>query len=282
MIVTADPHVARQWTVLTSVTRRVAIVPTMGALHDGHLSLVRRAHEIADEVVVTIFVNPAQFAPNEDLTRYPRPIDEDLAALRHEGVSLVFLPSNDAIYPPGFSTYIEPPAVAQPLEGLLRPGHFRGVCTVVLKLFQIIPAAVAVFGQKDYQQSLVVAAMVKDLDVAISLDVAQTVRETDGLAMSSRNRYLTTDQRRRALCLWQSLSRARELFNQGQRERCQLEAAMIEALKAGRPNGVDRVEYAVVVDPQTLLPMNTIDARAVALVAAKVGTTRLIDNLILG
>ncbi len=281
MIVTDDPVAARQWTVQTSATRRVAIVPTMGALHDGHLSLVRRADAIADEVVVTIFVNPTQFSPTEDLTRYPRPIADDLNALREAGVAMVFHPTGDAIYPAGFSTYIEPPTVATSLEGVMRPGHFRGVCTVVLKLFQIIPAAVAVFGQKDYQQSLVIAAMVKDLNLPIEIEIVETVRESDGLAMSSRNRYLSIEQRTAALRLSQSLTAAKSLFSQGVRQRARLEAAMIEALKVGQPNGVDQLDYAVVVHPQTLHPLTTLEDQAIALIAARVGSTRLIDNLAL-
>ncbi|MGV3486502.1 MAG: pantoate--beta-alanine ligase [Planctomycetaceae bacterium] len=281
MIVTAEPLDAREWTVATSVTKRVALVPTMGALHEGHLSLVRRGMEIADEVAVSIFVNPTQFGPAEDLSQYPRPLEEDLAALRAAGVAMVFTPTSDAIYPPGFSTYIEPPAVSATLEGLIRPGHFRGVCTVVLKLFQIIPATFAVFGQKDYQQSLVVSAMVRDLEVPISLDIVETVREPDGLAMSSRNRYLDANQRSRSLRLSQALTAAKELFRGGERQCIRLEAAMLDALRFGQPDGVDKVDYAVVVEADSLQPITEIEDRAVALVAARIGKTRLIDNVVL-
>lgn len=168
--------------------KTVGLVPTMGALHEGHLSLVRESTESCNCTIVTIFVNPTQFAPHEDFARYPRSLDDDLAALARLGVDYVFAPSRDEIYPPGFSTYVDPPAVAAPLEGICRPGHFRGVATVVLKLFHLVPADVAYFGQKDYQQSLVVRRMVEDLNLPIAIRVLPIVREADGLAMSSRNR----------------------------------------------------------------------------------------------
>jgi pantoate--beta-alanine ligase len=253
----------------------------MGALHDGHLTLVRRARQLADHVAVSIFVNPTQFAPTEDLNKYPRPIDADLAALRHEGVSMVFTPSNEAIYPPGFSTYVQPPRVAEELEGQIRPGHFRGVCTVVLKLFQIIPASVAVFGQKDFQQALVITNMVNDLCIPITIDVVPTVREPDGLAMSSRNRYLSSEERTRALCLSKALGEAKRLFDQGERWAAALQAAMMAELKPGQPHGVDTVDYAVIADRKHLGQFARVPDSAVALVAARIGTTRLIDNRLL-
>jgi len=253
----------------------------MGALHEGHLSLVRRAKELADEVAVSIFVNPTQFAPQEDLARYPRPIEDDLAALHREGVSMVYSPPAEAIYPPGFSTYINPPTVAEPLEGMIRPGHFRGVCTIVLKLFQAIPASVAVFGQKDYQQSLVVSAMARDLDVPITIEVAPTIRDPDGLAMSSRNRYLSDEQRNRSLCLSRALHSCKTLFDAKERSSAVLESAMFAILRPGEPDGVDEVDYVVVVDRHTLLPIAQTHSDTVALIAARVGSTRLIDNMIL-
>ncbi len=276
-VITA-PAAARRWVALRSPSRRVAVVPTMGALHEGHLALVRRAHELADDVVVTIFVNPTQFAPHEDLSRYPRPIDDDLRMLRRERVAMVFMPSIEAIYPAGFSTFIEPPAVGVPLEGERRPGHFRGVCTVVLKLFQIVPAHVAIFGQKDFQQACVIQAMVRDLDLAITLDIMPTVREAGGLAMSSRNRYLTETERGRALSINQSLTAAANLYSSGQRQVRALEAVMHEKLAIGSPGGVDSIDYACVVNAETLLPIETVDDSAAALIAARVGNTRLIDN----
>ena len=281
MIVTLEARAVREWTVRVGATRRIALVPTMGALHEGHLSLVRRARELADEVVVSIFVNPTQFAPTEDLARYPKPIEDDLAALRDEGVAMVFNPSVETIYPNGFSTFIDPPKVASPLDGIIRPGHFRGVCTVVLKLFQIIPASIAVFGQKDYQQSLVVAAMIKDLNVPITLVVAATVREPDGLAMSSRNRYLSQDERARALCISRALNAARRLFDLGERNVATIEATMLHELRVGKSDGVDSVDYAVITDHETLQSLESITNSAVALVAARIGTTRLIDNMII-
>jgi len=285
MLVTCDPCDARRWTESTTSNRRVAIVPTMGSLHEGHLSLVRRACALADEVVVSIFVNPTQFAPHEDLARYPRPIEDDLAMLEREGVAMVYSPSNDAIYPPGYSTFVEPPAVAEPLEGKLRPGHFRGVCTIVLKLFQTIPATVAVFGQKDFQQALVVQAMVRDLDIPIHIDVAPTIREPDGLAMSSRNRYLSTEQRARSLCLSRALDACSQLAQENERSLASLESAMLDQLRPGQPDGADHVDYAVVVDRRTLHPVQqSISWQAsdlVALIAARLGSTRLIDNRLL-
>src|SRR5262245_41735614 len=188
--------------------RSVGLVPTMGALHAGHLSLVEIARRRADVVVATIFINPTQFGPSEDFRKYPRTLETDLQALSSVGCDLVFVPSPDEIYPHGFSTYIEPPAVAAPLEGVCRPGHFRGVATVVLKLFNLIPAHFACFGQKDYQQLLVIRRMVEDLALPIEIVACPTVHEQDGLAMSSRNRYLSPAQRQQALGLSQALARA--------------------------------------------------------------------------
>ena len=189
--------------------RRVGLVPTMGALHEGHLSLVRIARQRAETVVATIFVNPTQFGPHEDLGKYPRSLDPDLQALSAAGCNLVFVPSASDMYPPGFSTYVDPPAVAQPLEGACRPGHFRGVTTVVLKLFNLIPADFACFGQKDYQQLIVIRRMVEDLALPIEIVACPTVREPDGLAMSSRNRYLSPAERQQALALSRALESRR-------------------------------------------------------------------------
>jgi pantoate--beta-alanine ligase len=281
MIVTADPKAAHDWTIVNARQSRVAFVPTMGALHEGHLALVRRAKELADVVAVSIFVNPTQFAPTEDLARYPRPLEADLAALRREGTGLVFTPANEQIYPPGFSTFVEPPAVATPLEGELRPGHFRGVCTVVLKLFNIVPASVAVFGQKDYQQCLVIGAMTRDLALPIELEIAPTIRESDGLAMSSRNRYLSSEQRLVALCLSKALRAAQISFAMGERNAKALESVMHQELRPGQPGGVDRLDYAVVANRDNLEQTEQVDEYSVALIAARVGNTRLIDNMLL-
>lgn len=256
----------------------VGLVPTMGALHEGHLALVRRSVAECDVTSATIFVNPTQFAPHEDLSRYPRTLESDLDGLRAAKCDLVFVPQNDALYPAGFSTYVAPPAASEPLEGICRPGHYRGVCTVVLKLFGILPASVAYFGQKDYQQLTVIRRMVEDLNVNIRIEGCPTIRETDGLAMSSRNRYLDTQQRQRALCLWTALTLVQRLVQDGQRDVRQLEAAMQDQLFAG---GADRIDYARIVHPETLADLNVLDQPAIALIAVHVGTTRLIDNLLL-
>ncbi len=277
----------------TASGRRVALVPTMGALHEGHLELVRRARRLADCVVVSIFVNPTQFAPHEDFQRYPRTLEQDLQLLADESVEMVFAPHPHEMYGERFSTYVTPPAVAQPLEGQFRPDHFRGVCTVVLKLFQIIPAQVAVFGQKDYQQARVIADMTLDFDLPITLEIAPTVRQADGLALSSRNRYLSAEERGRALALVTALRQVAQQHAEGERDAAKLESLMRHTLLQA---GVDRIDYVAVVDPVTLLPLaqpigegtaassassDAKDPVAVALIAAHVGHTRLIDNWLL-
>ncbi len=258
---------------------KIGLIPTMGALHEGHLTLAKRSKAECDFTVVTIFVNPTQFAPNEDFSRYPRTLESDLAGLRSLNVDAVFTPTQEDLYPKGFSTYVNPPAEAEPLEGVCRPGHFRGVATIVLKLFQILPATTAYFGQKDYQQLTIIRRMVEDLNVPIRIQGCPTVREEDGLAMSSRNRYLSDEQRKRALCLWNALSKAKQLFDSGERRVSEIESAMSAQLTSG---GADNIEYARVVDAGNLSSYETIiDTQAVALIAAKVGQTRLIDNLLL-
>jgi pantoate--beta-alanine ligase len=257
---------------------RIGLVPTMGALHAGHLALVQRSVSECDISIATIFVNPTQFGPQEDLSRYPRTLESDLDGLRSVKCDLVFVPQNESLYPHGFSTFVEPPEVAAPLEGVCRPGHYRGVCTIVLKLFGILPATVAYFGQKDYQQLTVIRRMVEDLNVNIRVEGCPTVRESDGLAMSSRNRYLTPDQRQAALCLWNSLSLVQQLIHHGQRDIKTLEAAMQQRLIEG---GADRVEYARIVHQETLADIDSLDQPSVALIAAQIGSTRLIDNLLL-
>ncbi len=261
---------------------RVGIVPTMGALHAGHLSLIRAARQNCDRSVATIFVNPTQFGPGEDLQRYPRMLDEDLRRLESEGVTAVFVPAVNAIYPEGFTTYVEPPDVAKPLEGICRPGHFRGVCTVVLKLFSVLPGTHAFFGRKDYQQLRVIEAMVRDLGLGIEIVPCETVREPDGLAMSSRNRYLTPDERRRALLLWHALEATGKAVAAGETDVMTLESQMRRCLTSegtASDPAVDRVDYARIVDARTLVQIERIDRDAVALLAAWVGGTRLIDNI---
>ena len=258
--------------------KRIGVVPTMGALHEGHLSLVRRAKQDCDVAVATIFVNPTQFGPNEDLAKYPRTLESDLAALREQGCDFVFVPPSDGVYSNGHSTFVEPPSVARRWEGELRPGHFRGVATIVLKLFQLIPAHVAYFGRKDYQQVAVIRAMVDELNVPIRILACDTIREPDGLAMSSRNRYLSTEDRVRALGLWLALCRAQSNLASGEVNGTRLEEAMRLELKNA---SVDSIDYAAVVHPDTMEPLEKVVESAVAIIAARVGNTRLIDNMTL-
>ena len=258
--------------------KRIGLVPTMGALHDGHLSLVRRAKQDCDVAVATIFVNPTQFGPNEDLAKYPRTLESDLAALREQGCDFVFVPPSDGVYINGHSTFVEPPSVARRWEGELRPGHFRGVATIVLKLFQLIPAHVAYFGRKDYQQVAVIRAMVDELNVPIRILACDTIREPDGLAMSSRNRYLSTEDRVRALGLWLALCRAQSNLAWGEVSCAKLEAVMrLELMNTP----VDSIDYAAIVQPDTMEPLEKVVESAVAIIAARVGNTRLIDNMTL-
>jgi pantoate--beta-alanine ligase len=257
---------------------RVGFVPTMGFLHDGHLSLVDRARALADRVVVSIFVNPLQFGPGEDLARYPRDLERDAALCEARGVDLLFTPSAEALYPAGEPVVrVVPGLLAERLCGAHRPGHFAGVLTVVAKLFHVVPADVAVFGQKDYQQALLIRCMVRDLDFPIAVDVAPTVREADGLAMSSRNAYLAPAERSRAAVLHQGLTAALAAFRDGVRQPAVL-VGIAEELLAG--NGV-RPQYLELVDGETLAPPAEAKAGDVLAVAAHVGATRLIDNVIL-
>lgn len=258
---------------------RIGLVPTMGALHEGHLSLVRAAKAECDLAVVTIFVNPTQFGPNEDYTRYPRTLEDDLANLERAGADVVFLPEVAEIYPPGFSTCVLPPKVAEPLEGRFRPGHFQGVCTVVLKLFQLAPADIAFFGQKDFQQTVVIRRMVVDLNLPIEIRVLPTVRESDGLAMSSRNRYLSEQDRLRAAAVSRGLRAAMAAFSAGERRSASLSRLIGEELDKA---GIDQIDYIAVANGDTLEEVEYATAGDVALVAARVGRTRLIDNMLLG
>lgn len=282
----SEPEVVTEVSVLRLILRDVrrtpqsiGLVPTMGALHEGHLSLVRQCVSSCDFTVVTIFVNPTQFGPHEDYSQYPRTWETDLELLRRERVNLVFAPAVETMYPDGFSTGVQPPAVAEPLEGACRPGHFQGVATVVLKLFQLVPADAAFFGQKDYQQSRVIQDMVRDLNIPMEIKVCPTVRDPDGLAMSSRNQYLSREERERALSLYRALCQAAQLAGQGERKASALCAQMQATLTSG---GIDDIEYAVLVDPQTLLEVDEVTLDTRALIAARVGTTRLIDNCRLG
>lgn len=257
----------------------LGFVPTMGFLHEGHLSLVRRARAECGAVAVSIFVNPMQFAANEDLSTYPRDLDRDLALLAGAGADLVFIPPPSEVYPSGFSTRIEITGVTEPLEGAVRPGHFAGVATVVAKLFNIVQPTAAYFGQKDAQQVAVIQRMVRDLDLPVTVVVAPTVREPDGLAMSSRNAYLNTEQRAAAVVLYRALMAAQAAYGQGQRQAGALRAVMLEVLAA---EPIAEVDYVSVADPLTLHELDAVEAGALASLAVRIGRTRLIDNVILG
>lgn len=256
----------------------IGVVPTMGALHAGHISLMERARTECDFVIATIFVNPTQFGPNEDFAKYPRTMEQDLAMCRNAGANLVFTPDTDQMYGPSSETTVKVTQLTTRLEGAVRPTHFDGVTTVVAKLFNITDPDKAFFGQKDFQQQLVIRRMVTDLDWNIEIVTCPIIREPDGLAMSSRNRYLSTDDRQRALVLSQSLKFAQKLAAEGLTTPAEIEQQLIELIQ--KTHGVV-LDYAVVVSPDTLLPLTGHPAAAVALVAARLGQTRLIDNQIL-
>lgn len=258
--------------------KKIGLVPTMGALHEGHLSLVRRSVSECQVTVVTIFVNPTQFGPSEDYARYPRTLERDLDFLARERVDLVFAPTVEDMYPDGFSTHVDPPNVGKPLEGQFRAGHFGGVATVVLKLFNLTGASIAYFGQKDFQQSRVIQQMACDLDVPIRINVCPIVRESDGLAMSSRNQYLSQTERQQACALSQSLAHVAAMVAAGQRKSAPLLKAMRDQLESA---GITRIDYIALADPDTLAAVEEVMPGTVALIAAHVGKTRLIDNQIL-
>ena len=254
---------------------RIGLVPTMGALHEGHLSLAKISNQECNTTIVTIFINPQQFAPHEDLDKYPRTIERDLDLLAKLHVPFVFAPTEDQIYPPGFSTFVDPPSVALPMEGESRPHHFRGVATVVLKLFHLVPADAAYFGQKDYQQSLVIRRMVEDLGFPITIRICPIIRERDGLAMSSRNRYLSPEERGQALAISRALDTGRLLVEAGERDVDRLRNTLRSVLGQA---GISQIDYVQVVHPETLDELDQIGDAAIALIAAHVGKTRLIDN----
>src|SRR3954453_22708018 len=258
--------------------RRVGFVPTMGALHQGHLSLVRAAKAQADLVIVSIFVNPTQFGPNEDLARYPRPFEKDRALLEQEGVDVLFAPAVEEMYPNGAVTYVTVEGMSERLCGRSRPGHFRGVTTIVSKLFHIVEPDVAFFGQKDAAQVAIIRRMVRDLNLPVHITVCPIVREPDGLAMSSRNAYLDPEQRKEALVLQRSLLVVQQLIEEG-------ESSASNLIVAGRQEFPDkpsvRLDYFEIVNPDTLDPIQAIEDRALIAVAAYVGSTRLIDNLLI-
>jgi pantoate--beta-alanine ligase len=257
---------------------RIALVPTMGALHAGHVSLLTAARKAADRVVLSIFVNPTQFGPKEDLARYPRDLDGDLAKAAGASTDVAFVPEAKGMYPTDTQTFVDVREVSQGLCGERRPGHFTGVATVVCKFFNIVRPHLAIFGEKDFQQLAVIKRMVQDLNVPVEIVGQPTVREPDGLALSSRNAYLSPEARARALAISQGLSSARERFAAGERDAGVLAAAARDAIKVR----VDRIDYVEIRDADSLRPVERLDQPAVILAAVYVGATRLIDNMRLG
>jgi pantoate--beta-alanine ligase len=256
----------------------IGLVPTMGALHAGHASLIRAARAETDHVVVSIFVNPIQFGANEDFARYPRPLERDLELCAREKVDVVFHPEAATMYPQDFRTFVEVQGLQDVMCGPSRPGHFRGVATVVLKLLHMVQPDVAYFGQKDAQQARIIQQLVRDLDMPVRLRVCPIVREPDGLALSSRNRYLDPDQRRHAPALFRALSEAKTLAERGERDGQLLRRLLKERIEA-TPGAV--LDYAVVVDANTLQPLERLGGEALMALAVKFGSTRLIDNVVL-
>ncbi len=259
--------------------RSIGLVPTMGALHEGHLSLVRSARRENDFVIVSIFVNPTQFGPQEDLEQYPRDLEGDLRKIEAERVDVAYAPPVEEVYAPGFQTYVEVEDLGKRLDGASRPGHFRGVATVVAKLFNITQPHRAYFGQKDAAQVAVIRRLIQDLNFPLQLIVRPIVREPDGLAMSSRNAYLDPQQRRAASVLYRSLQAAEARYRAGERSGEALRQILLTCLSS---ESLVRVDYAAVVDPDSLLPLLKVEDGALIAVAAWVGKTRLIDNLLLG
>lgn len=257
----------------------VGFVPTMGFLHEGHLSLVQAAQKECASVVISIFVNPSQFGPEEDFEAYPRDIPRDCALLAGEGVDLVWLPDRDEMYPDHFQTWIEVVDVSQPLEGALRPGHFRGVATIVAKLFNAVMAQRAYFGQKDAQQVVVIKQMVRDLNFPTEVVVCPTMRESDGLAMSSRNSYLSVEERKAATVLYRSLSAAQEAYASGDREAKRLREIMRDVVQS---EPMAQLEYVSCADPLDLRELTGPVSSALLSMAVKIGSTRLIDNIVIG
>ena len=256
----------------------VGLVPTMGYLHEGHLSLVRQARAKNPTLVVSIFVNPTQFGPREDFRAYPRDTRRDLALLEKEKTDIVFIPPATEMYPPGFKSWVEVAGVTERLEGACRPGHFRGVTTVCAKLFHIIQPDIAYFGQKDAQQVIVIRKMVADLNMNLKVITLPTVREPDGLAMSSRNTYLNPEERRAALVLYQALELARKLWSAGETDAAKIRREMLALIKR---EPLVKVDYVSIADAETLEELDRIKPPALASLAVKIGTTRLIDNVVL-
>ena len=258
----------------------VGFVPTMGYLHEGHLELARRARAENSHVVVSIFVNPTQFGPKEDYASYPRDTERDLAMLKKERVGIVFMPGAEEMYPPRYSTWVDVEKVTERLEGAIRPGHFRGVATVVAKLFNIVEPTRAYFGQKDAQQLVVIKKMVADLNMNLEVIAVPTIREPDGLAMSSRNVYLDSEERKSALVLYKALTLAHKLWNKGQRNADIIRKEMTALIQS--ESRADKIDYISIADADTLEELDMIERPAVVSLAVKIGKPRLIDNIILG
>jgi pantoate--beta-alanine ligase len=264
---------------LRAQARTIGFVPTMGFLHEGHLSLVRECRKKADVTVASIFVNPLQFGPREDFRRYPRDPERDSSLLEKEGVDILFLPSDREMYPEGYRTSVEVAGLQDKLCGRSRPGHFRGVATVVLKLFNIVRPDYAFFGQKDAQQVVVLRRMTEDLNMDVEIRALPIIREPDGLAMSSRNTYLSAEERQAAVILFRSLEEARRMFESGERAAGRIRERLLRAIASEH---LARIDYAEVVDARSLEPVERIDGRALVALAVYIGKTRLIDNIILG
>jgi pantoate--beta-alanine ligase len=256
--------------------RRIGFVPTMGFLHEGHLSLMRQARTASDTVVASIFVNPTQFGPTEDLDRYPRDAEGDRIKCEAAGVDILFMPESKEMYPGKPSVFVAEEAISGILEGAIRPGHYRGVTTVVAKLFHIVKPHIAFFGQKDYQQCIVIKRMVTEMNMDIEIAIQPTVREADGLAMSSRNSYLSADERRISTVMYRSLISAEHLIRSGTKEPDALKERMRALLLGEKGISIDYIEIA---DPDTLNPITTVAGNIVILVAVRLGSTRLIDNI---
>jgi len=264
---------------LAALPKPIGLVPTMGYLHEGHLSLVKRAREEAASVVVSIFVNPTQFAPTDDLDEYPRDLERDAALLQEAGADLLWAPTPEMMYPPDFQTWVEVEKITKPLEGAKRPGHFRGAATVVAKLFNAVQPQVAVFGQKDAQQVAVIRQMVRDLNMPIKIVASPIVRERDGLAMSSRNTYLNPEERQAALVLSKSLAAAESAYQNGERSGDALRTIMEDLINA---EPLARLDYVSCADFETLKELDKVRGKTLLSMAVFIGSTRLIDNRILG
>lgn len=277
-IITKITELKAEMKALKSNGKIIGLVPTMGCLHEGHLSLVRSSVKKADCTVVSIFVNPTQFSPDEDFREYPRDLKHDSEILERERVDYLFIPEASAMYPEGFKTYIEVHDLQDKLCGRSRQGHFRGVCTVVLKLFNIVDPDVSFFGQKDAQQAIVLKRMVKDLDLDVNIEILPITREKDGLALSSRNTYLDPEQRKAALCLSKSLREADEMFKSGERKSARIIRRMEEIIKS---EALAKIDYVRIVDLNNLDPLARIEKEALIAVAVFIGKNRLIDNTVI-